>query len=79
MKCFGVEVENNGYSIFKIKSGQRYQPREFTVEGDWSGAAFMLVAGAIAGNIKVDNLQLHSSQADKAIINALLYAGARFR
>ncbi len=77
MKYFGVDVENQNYQVFKIKSGQRYQPKTYTVEGDWSGAAFLLVAGAIAGKVKVDNLQLNSTQADKAIINALIYAGAK--
>ncbi len=32
------------------------QPINYTVEGDWSGAAFLLVAGAIAGNIVVKGL-----------------------
>ncbi|RPH32109.1 MAG: 3-phosphoshikimate 1-carboxyvinyltransferase [Bacteroidales bacterium] len=77
MKYFGVDVENMDYQEFKIKSGQFYQPKKYTVEGDWSGAAFMLVAGAVAGKVKVENLQLNSSQADKAIINALIYAGAK--
>jgi 3-phosphoshikimate 1-carboxyvinyltransferase len=77
MKKFGVEVENKDYSEFKIGAGQLYKPRDYQVEGDWSGAAFMLVAGAIAGNVIVDNLQLSSFQADKAIINALIYAGAK--
>ena len=76
MKIFGVEVDNRNYSEFGVKAGQLYQPRTYTVEGDWSGATFMLVAGAIAGKVKVENLQLNSSQADRAIINALIYAGA---
>jgi len=29
----------------------------YTVEGDWSGGAFLLVAGAIAGEITVDGLE----------------------
>jgi len=77
MKAFGVNVANKGYDEFLIKSGQRYQPRNYTVEGDWSGAAFFLVAGAIAGRVKVENLKISSSQADKVIINALNYAGAK--
>jgi 3-phosphoshikimate 1-carboxyvinyltransferase len=44
---------------------------EYTVEGDWSGAAFLLVAGAIAGPIKVKGLQMDSTQADKAVMQAL--------
>jgi len=46
------------------------------VEGDWSGAAFLLVAAAIAGPIKVKGLQLESTQADKKIMEALISAKA---
>lgn len=49
---------------------------EYTVEGDWSGAAFLLVAGAIAGDVVVKGLDVFSTQADKAILQALSDAGA---
>ena len=77
MKAFGVELINNNYKSFKVKVGQTYQPRTYAVEGDWSGAAFLLVAGAIAGNVTVENLLPGSKQADRAIIEALIWAGAR--
>ena len=77
MKAFGVEVKNIDYKEFRIKGNQHYSPTKFTVEGDWSGAAFLLVAGAIAGNIKVENLNPASKQADRAIIEALMWAGAK--
>lgn len=77
MKSFGVDVENKNYSEFFIKAGQRYKPIEYTVEGDWSGAAFMLVAGAIGGRVMVTNLRPNSPQADRVIINALNCAGAK--
>ena len=48
----------------------------YTVEGDWSGGAFLLVAGAIAGPITVRGLDLASTQADKAIVDALMSANA---
>jgi len=48
----------------------------YTVEGDWSGGAFLLVAGAIAGPITVRGLDLLSTQADKAIVDALIKANA---
>jgi 3-phosphoshikimate 1-carboxyvinyltransferase len=44
---------------------------DYTVEGDWSGGAFLLVAGAIAGNITVHGLDITSTQADKAVLKAL--------
>jgi 3-phosphoshikimate 1-carboxyvinyltransferase len=49
---------------------------EYTVEGDWSGGAFLLVAGAIAGPITVRGLDTWSTQADKAILQALCDCGA---
>ena len=48
----------------------------YSVEGDWSGGAFLLVAGAISGNIIVKGLDVFSTQADKAILQALMLAGA---
>ena len=48
----------------------------YTVEGDWSGAAFLLVAGAISGKISVRGLDIFSAQADKAILQALMQAEA---
>ena len=49
---------------------------DYTVEGDWSGGAFLLVAGAVAGNIKVAGLDIASTQADKKILEALENCGA---
>jgi 3-phosphoshikimate 1-carboxyvinyltransferase len=49
---------------------------DYSVEGDWSGAAFLLVAGAIAGQVTVKGLDTQSTQADKAILQALAAAGA---
>lgn len=48
----------------------------YTVEGDWSGGAFLLVAGAIAGPVRVTGLDLTSPQADKAVTEALMLANA---
>lgn len=77
MNAFGVNVENLDYKKFHISGNQNYSPATFTVEGDWSGAAFLLVAGAVAGKVRVDNLLPMSKQADRAIIQALMWAGAR--
>lgn len=77
MRAFGVEAEHRYYEEFFVKAPQRYQSRQFVVEGDWSGAAFMLVAAAIAGELEVQNLDPESFQADKAILQALQQCGAR--
>lgn len=74
MKHFGWEVVNKNYEEFYFPSTQNSKPgtESYTVEGDWSGAAFLLVAGAIAGNITVKGLDVHSTQADKAVLQALM-------
>jgi 3-phosphoshikimate 1-carboxyvinyltransferase len=76
MKDFGVEVENRDYESFYFHQRQRFYRESFVVEGDWSGAAFLLVAGAVAGKILVRGLDIASTQADKAIMQALMSSGA---
>lgn len=76
MKLFGVSVTNNNYEEFIIPSGQPYTATKYLVEGDWSGAAFMLVAGAIAGQVSIENLDMSSAQPDRKIMEALHDAGA---
>jgi 3-phosphoshikimate 1-carboxyvinyltransferase len=72
LNAFGWKVEHNNYESFRFLAHAPLQSIiEYTVEGDWSGAAFLLVAGAIAGPIKVKGLQLNSTQADKKIMEAL--------
>ncbi len=73
---FGISIENNNYYRFNIIGRQQYQPCEYTVEGDWSGAAFLLVAGAVAGKMTVFNLNTDSFQGDKDIMSALDSSGA---
>jgi 3-phosphoshikimate 1-carboxyvinyltransferase len=48
----------------------------YDVEGDWSTAAFFLVAGALAGSLTVTGLDVFSAQADKAVLQALMSTGA---
>jgi 3-phosphoshikimate 1-carboxyvinyltransferase len=77
LKSFGVSVAHEGYEVFRIGGGQRYTPCAYNVEGDWSGASCLLVAGAIAGCVTVENLNLSSAQADKEMLTALRRAGAQ--
>ncbi len=80
MRAFGAEIERDAaFSRFDV-AGKAYRAARYDVEGDWSGAAFMLVAGAIAalpGGLVVSGLPPRSAQPDRAIIEALDLAGAR--
>ena len=81
MRDFGMQVpENRNYEEFYF-SGKKETSTpghvQYAVEGDWSGAAFLLVAGAIAGKIAVKGLDIHSTQADRNVLNALKSANAK--
>lgn len=77
MKHFGYDVANNNFESFTISPVNQStgKPVNYTVEGDWSGGAFLLVAGATSGNITVKGLDVFSTQADKAILQALMDSG----
>lgn len=74
---FGWNVKHDNHEVFTFLPHAPLAPLiEYTVEGDWSGAAFLLVAGATSGPIGIKGLQLDSTQADKEIIEALKRANA---
>ena len=61
---------------FRVRGGQHYKAAEFSIESDWSAAACFLVAGAIFGSVEIDGMDMKSVQADIAIIDVLVEAGA---
>jgi len=77
LEKFGINVVNEAYSGFTIRGNQKYKSCSFEVEGDWSGSAFLLVAGAVAGDVTVYGLRPDSRQSDKAILSALDKSGAK--
>jgi 3-phosphoshikimate 1-carboxyvinyltransferase len=88
IKHFGGDAHRDDRSrLFTVRGGTGYRGRDYFVEGDWSGAAFLLVAGAVAGagpddgartnaGLVVEGLSASSSQPDRAILDALKLAGA---
>ena len=79
LEAYGLKVpENRNYEEFYFRDSKVYgQPStiNYTVEGDWSGGAFLLVGSAIAGNVNIKGLDLSSTQADRAVLQALMQAG----
>lgn len=75
MADYGVVVEEreNGYFI---KGNQSYKKRDYTVESDWSQAAFFLVGGALNGDVILKGLDMNSTQGDKEIVSILKQFGA---
>ncbi|MDX1653331.1 MAG: 3-phosphoshikimate 1-carboxyvinyltransferase [Brumimicrobium sp.] len=75
---FGITVHHENFEIFKIPGNQKALRKEYRVEGDWSGASFLISAAAIGGNLRLSGLNKHSKQADIAILTALSKAGGSF-
>jgi 3-phosphoshikimate 1-carboxyvinyltransferase len=73
---FGVNIQHNDYKEFYVEGCQKYEATDLVIEGDWSAAAMLLVAGAVAGEITLTNVSMLSKQADVAICDALVRAGA---
>lgn len=65
---FGICILNHSYETFEIKGNQNYKGYNYTVEGDYSQAAFFLVAGALGANVKLQGVNKLSYQGDKKII-----------
>lgn len=78
MQHFGWTITHENHERFHFNispASNESKKLTYTVEGDWSGAAFLLVAGAIAGGIVIKGLDVFSTQADKAVLQALISSG----
>ena len=71
----GIQIKRREKG-FLIKGAQRYQLTDRAVPGDYSGAAFFLVAGALGNGVNVKGLDKDDVQGDKAVLDALRQAGA---
>ena len=65
LKDFGVTVTWDGPETLHIPGGQAYQPRETTVEGDYSNAAFLEILNDAGGEVTLTGLRADSLQGDR--------------
>ncbi len=76
LRAFGVSVTETADG-FLVPGGQRFRtPQTLRAEGDWSGAAFFLAAGAVSGPITVTGLNPASLHRDRAMAALLQRFGA---
>lgn len=68
LAAFGIEIENADNAEFRIRGGQRYQPHNCAVEGDYSQAAFFFVANALGSRVALTGLREDSLQGDREIL-----------
>jgi 3-phosphoshikimate 1-carboxyvinyltransferase len=77
LKRFSVNVDNLAYREYRIKGNQSYKAVDCSVEGDFSQAAFWLVAGTLGADVECLGLDLASLQGDKAILDIIRRMGGR--
>jgi 3-phosphoshikimate 1-carboxyvinyltransferase len=76
MEEFGLAYYRQGYTYFTVPAGQRYQARDYEVEGDASSASYFLGAAAITGGcVTLTNLNPGSCQGDSGFIKVLEQMG----
>jgi 3-phosphoshikimate 1-carboxyvinyltransferase len=77
LRRFGVDAGNDGYERFTVGAAQAYRAADYTVEGDYSSAAFILAAAALTDSeVTAYNLFNDSLQADRRIVGILAEMGA---
>jgi 3-phosphoshikimate 1-carboxyvinyltransferase len=78
LREFGAEVEA-GSGWARVRGPARLEPRELTVPGDLSSAAFFLVAAAMleGSDLILENIGLNPTRA--ALVDFLVSAGARIQ
>lgn len=65
LKDFGADIAEPEKNYFEINGKGRLSPGEFTVEGDWSNAAFLIALSRLLGTISVSGLNENSVQGDR--------------
>ena len=66
LRTFGIRVEERA-DAFHVPGSQHYESRDFTVEADWSQAAFWYAANFAGGQVDIQGLNMDSKQGDKVI------------
>lgn len=64
LHLFGIKADWSGERTISIPGSQHYVPCEATVEGDYSGAAFLDALNVLGGDVKVKGLCEGSLQGD---------------
>jgi 3-phosphoshikimate 1-carboxyvinyltransferase len=74
LQSFGIHILSTP-PYYYIKGGQHYQPIKTSIEGDYSQAAFWMVAGLIGKPIALTGLNPVSKQGDMRIVDLLKEMG----
>jgi 3-phosphoshikimate 1-carboxyvinyltransferase len=65
LNLFGIEVCWKSETLIYIKGNQKYKATDYTVEGDYSNAAFLDAFNTIGGKVQLKGLSSNSLQGDR--------------
>lgn len=78
MNAFGITINRMGYEKFTVHAPQFYKPQNIEVEGDYSQAAFWIVAGLIGRlPILLEGIKRDSVQGDSYILELVTDMGGQ--
>lgn len=78
LKRLNIRVDHDHFTHYEIKGSASYSGFNYKVPGDFSSAAFPLVAALITGSeIRLNNMDIEDVQGDKQIIPLLQAMGAK--
>ena len=77
LKLYNINIVNENYQRFVVLGNQKYKPCDYTIEGDFSQAAFFLSMGALGNNVSLGCMNLSSLQGDRKIIDDITSLGGR--
>ena len=76
LRRYGIKIIEPDAQSFVIAGGQHYRATEYTVEGDWSQAAFLMVMGALGEEVTLKGMSRDSRQGDAIMVDVLRRMGA---
>jgi 3-phosphoshikimate 1-carboxyvinyltransferase len=80
ISAFGVSVEAEPPSRYRVGGGQKYHGRQYEIEPDASAASYFFAAAAITGGeVTVEGLSRGSIQGDVAFCDCLRQMGCQVR
>lgn len=71
----GIEIDKVRDGFYRIRGNQQYRPGHFSVEGDYSQAAFWLSAGMLGKPVHCLGLRRQTTQGDEAIVSIIRSMG----
>lgn len=78
-RAFGLRISDEG-NRFEMPGNDVPRRSHFAVEGDWSTAAFPMLAAAITGQtVRLEGLNAHSTQGDREVVQRFQSFGVSVR